>query len=73
MKLVVCTAVSCCSLLLLSCGKKEAEKDDASAKEQKVKKHAYEWEPKEAHLVAGKAIYVQECALCHDEGEERLC
>jgi len=53
-----------------SCGKKEAAEEKPPVKEKPKKKHAYDWTPETPELVAGKKIYLQECASCHDEGEE---
>lgn len=39
--------------------------------EKAVHKDAHDWEPSDAELVVGKEIYVAECALCHNHGEEQ--
>ena len=39
-----------------------------SSSHEKV--HPDTWNPDDPELLAGQQIYLQECALCHDEGEE---
>jgi len=68
------------SLLILasfafSCSSEKGETSDSDDKSKKTKEapktlHASDWEPTDPKLVNGKAIYKQECAGCHDEGEE---
>lgn len=43
--------------------KESAEKSEEHSEET-------EWTPTSPILIAGKGIYDNECALCHDEGEE---
>jgi len=51
---------------LISCNgeKKPVEK-------KQVHKDAHDWEPTDAELILGKEVYIAECALCHNHGEEQ--
>lgn len=56
-----------CGLLLGSC------RDQAPSVENEsppAPKHAWDWVPEDPALAAGREIYLAECALCHNEGEE---
>lgn len=58
----------CClfSTVFFAC---ESEKEP-EAEAEVHKKHAVDWVPTNPELLSGKAIYVAECAICHDEGED---
>ena len=56
-------------LALVSCNPSPTEdSQDASSDEQE--EHSDTWSPTNPVLLAGQTIYQNECALCHDEGEE---
>ena len=55
-----------CSLLLISCG----ESPPPEAAETKKPSHPWDWVPEDAELVSGRSVYLSECSMCHDEGEE---
>lgn len=50
----------------LSCEKKKAP-----VEVKKEHKEPSDWEPTTAELIMGKEVYVAECALCHNHGEEQ--
>ena len=50
---------------LLSC-----EKAEEANHTDPTHTHPSDWDPTDKELLLGKEIYVVECALCHDEGEE---
>ena len=60
----------CClfSTVFFACQKQEASEEKETIEHAK---HAVDWEPTDPILVSGKEIYVAECAICHDEGEEQ--
>jgi len=51
---------------MISCNKK---KEPVTVK--KEHKEPSDWEPTDPELIKGKAVYVAECALCHNHGEEQ--
>ncbi|MEM7385767.1 MAG: c-type cytochrome [Verrucomicrobiota bacterium] len=55
-------------LTLVGCGKPE-EVSIPPGNEAKAE-HPWEWIPDEPDLAAGREIYLSECAMCHNEGEE---
>lgn len=58
-----------CLPLLWSC--KPAPDESTEQKPQETKsKHPWDWIPEDSALIAGREIYLIECAGCHDEGEE---
>ena len=56
------------AILATSC--KEAEKAEPSPPQEESSQHPWDWIPEDEALAAGRQSYLQECALCHDEGEE---
>ncbi len=68
-RLLSLLVVSLVSLGSSSCQNDEELTENISSPVE-AKIHPWDWEPEESHLIAGRAIYLQECALCHDEGEE---
>ncbi|MGC6427226.1 MAG: c-type cytochrome [Akkermansiaceae bacterium] len=68
MKLIFIAGISC--LFLTACKSEEPAEEAAAPEEKKEPKHPWDWEPTDAALVAGKAVYMAECSGCHNEGEE---
>jgi len=62
---LLCVGLSFTVSSLISCEKAEI----ASPQETKHTEPS-NWEPSDPELLTGKEIYVAECALCHDEGED---
>jgi len=66
--------VICCTLIffLTACNSEEDTATESGKTSSQPKKniHPWDWEPKDPELITGKAIYLQECSLCHNEGEE---
>ena len=55
----------------LSSSSDEDEKDKpASDSDQPKIQHPWDWVPNDPALVSGREVYLAECALCHNEGEE---
>jgi len=54
------------SIFVVSC----RDAGDKPAPEKAVKKHPWDWVPEDAVLASGREVYMAECALCHNEGEE---
>ncbi len=54
-------------LFLVSC--QSEEKQQVAVTESKPA-HPWDWVPTEPASLAGKAVYLNECASCHNEGEE---
>ncbi|MEM9480667.1 MAG: c-type cytochrome [Verrucomicrobiota bacterium] len=52
---------------LVSCG---GPAKTASDSEKTEPAHPWDWTPEDPTLLEGKEVYRQECALCHNEGEE---
>lgn len=52
---------------LFSCKEKSLPKETT----KKEHKEASDWTPTDPTLIKGKEIYVAECALCHNHGEEQ--
>ncbi len=59
--------VTGCMLSLLSCG---GAGTPAPVAEKEKPAHSWEWTPDDPVLVQGKEVYMAECSLCHNEGEE---
>ena len=57
-------------LALVSCKSEEAAQSPPTPEKKKAPSHPWDWEPSDSALVAGKQIYLDECAGCHNEGEE---
>lgn len=55
--------------LLLACGEQQ-ESAVAEESAETARLHPWDWEPADPELAAGRGVYLAECALCHDEGEE---
>ena len=53
--------------LLAGCGQEELASEPPP---EPKPSHPWELEPTDPELIAGKEIYLAECALCHNEGEE---
>ena len=56
-------------LTLVSC-KSSPTEDSQEASKAEQEEHPDTWTPTDPILLAGQTIYQNECALCHDEGEE---
>ena len=56
-------------LALVSC-KSSPTEDSQEASIAEQGSHSDTWSPTDLILLAGQTIYQNECALCHDEGEE---
>ena len=69
MKLPYATALAAPLLLATSCSKEGGAGAKAAA-EPPLPAHPWDWDPEDATLVSGRTIYMAECALCHNEGEE---
>ncbi|MEM1083795.1 MAG: c-type cytochrome [Verrucomicrobiota bacterium] len=55
--------------VLNACGKEQADVAPADVEPEKPD-HPWDLIPDQPDLVAGRQIYLAECALCHNEGEE---
>jgi cytochrome c5 len=55
--------------LHVSCGD-PGEPDAADQVESPAAELPWDWIPEDPDLASGREIYLAECALCHDEGEE---
>jgi len=55
--------------LIASCSEREAAPPSSSEKKETIL-HPSDWKPADPDLAAGRQIYMVECSLCHDEGEE---
>ena len=57
------------AICLLSCS---GDSGSASGEvgDEPGSRHPWDWTPDEPELAAGRDIYLAECALCHNEGEE---
>lgn len=70
-KLNVLLAIFGCPLaFFLAACKPEAKDTTTSAPKKEKKSHPWDWNPEDAELISGKEVYLQECSLCHNEGEE---
>jgi len=73
-KLNVLLAIIGCPIafFLAACQSEESgatpPKSDSVSVEKPV--HPWDWTPTDAELLSGKKVYLRECSLCHDEGEE---
>ena len=56
-------------LALVSC-QSEEETEASPSQEEEAPSHPWDWEPTDTALIAGREIYLAECAGCHNEGEE---
>ena len=57
--------------LLVSCSEQKAtDTDPEDETAPPAPEHPWDWVPSNPSLVAGRTIYLAECALCHNEGEE---
>ncbi len=68
-KISIASLVTSC--LFTACGEREeanAPQSPTTAGEHAT--HPSDWIPDDTQLAAGRSIYVVECSLCHDEGEE---
>lgn len=55
--------------LLASC-QKDGRDGGESVVEKAEPARPWDWIPEDSTLLAGRAIYLAECSLCHNEGEE---
>ncbi len=59
-----------CLFLISSCSE-QTESDSGEASAPTVEsKEPWEWIPSDPLLVSGREVYMKECSLCHNEGEE---
>lgn len=56
-------------LLFVACGDPD-DTPPAAEHEPEAPAHPWDWIPADPELHAGREVYLAECALCHDEGEE---
>lgn len=63
------TFVVCLALVSCQPEQEEAKSPPTSAVE-KSPAHPWDWQPGDSALIAGKQVYLDECASCHNEGEE---
>lgn len=56
--------------LIASCGKQESSGGEASPSPPEHAAEPWDWIPDDPALLAGRTIYLRECSLCHNEGEE---
>lgn len=54
----------------LSCCSRKASPEKQEAGNPPKKKEPWEWKPDDSKLAAGREIYMTECSLCHNEGDE---
>ncbi|MEM0897728.1 MAG: c-type cytochrome, partial [Verrucomicrobiota bacterium] len=52
---------------LASCG---GPAETSAEESEPEKSHPWDWVPDDPELLSGKEVYLQECSLCHNEGEE---
>lgn len=58
------------TLLALSLINASCSKPPETAESPPPRSHPWDWIPDDSVLLKGREIYVAECALCHNEGEE---
>ncbi|WP_411827186.1 c-type cytochrome [Luteolibacter sp. AS25] len=56
--------------LMPSCKKDGHDVGEAPSSPEPAETHPWDWIPDDPELVAGRKVYLSECAICHDEGEE---
>ncbi|MEM9079278.1 MAG: c-type cytochrome [Verrucomicrobiota bacterium] len=64
------TSVGILFLCVLAACKSSEEQAAPSPEKEHTPKHPWDWIPEDPDLLAGREVYVIECGLCHDEGEE---
>lgn len=52
---------------LASCG---GPAETATDEPESKPSHPWDWVPDDPELLSGKKVYLKECSLCHNEGEE---
>ena len=62
------TLLSFVALSLVSCG--DSSETGAPKKVDEPHGDPWDWSPADVPLALGRQIYLAECALCHNEGEE---
>lgn len=55
-------------VFVVSCN--SSEKQEANKDTQSHRSHPSDWKPEDPLLAKGRVVYMAECALCHDEGED---
>ena len=56
------------SVLTTSC--QAATETESVSQAENASQHPWDWIPEDPALASGRESYLQECALCHNEGEE---
>lgn len=58
------------SFLLTACSEREEANAASPPSTPAHPTHPSDWKPEDESLAQGRSVYVAECSLCHDEGEE---
>lgn len=56
--------------VLASCDPATEGEASPAATAGESRQHPWDWVPDEPQLARGREVYLSECALCHNEGEE---
>lgn len=67
--LVILSACTC-AIISASCQKDGQDAEAPSPPEKEEHPKPWDWIPDDPKLLAGREVYMAECSLCHDEGEE---
>ena len=67
---ILSTSLSICAVIIASCQKDGQDAGASLPPEEEEHQKPWKWIPDDPQLLTGREVYMAECSLCHDEGEE---